>query len=350
MRILKFVQKLFEKYFIKWYAVGLIFTLRLYGIVPFSYDRLNRCYYTKWYHLLYSIIFGTILSVVFIVTLTIFYEKADTLFQNISTKYINLIFFILLLITVLSNYSILILNVRKYAVFLNDIQALNDKIAKHVMNNDGSKGHLQRAMIFVLFRNVIISVSSVVLTVIKNSSLIFEYKFQLICMLLVTTTPTTMSSEIYFSGMTIIRTYFEEINLKIKLLVDTLGQTSQQNNVKKCSIHKNMKKYCELSDRLDELAILHFQVTSIAKRLTLLLSLQIFVHILRRATRGLLILFFIYISFKNVINHYSSYGAWSGSEFSVLWMQIFDLIVQFWDIYTLTNVTCNVEIEVRYTI
>lgn len=99
---------------------------------------------------------------------------------------------------------------------------------------------------------------------------------------------------VFYASMIIVYFMFKQINLKIKRIVRSAASVNSESGTNETKFYR-MQSYCELSDRLDEMALLHLEICKLTRDINAVFSLHLTNYITLKYTTKLVHLFFVYM-------------------------------------------------------
>lgn len=276
-------------------SVGL-FSGQLFGLWPFFFDRRRMIFSYSWYLRGYSIvlILTTLYFCLTNYTTTIGERKSRT--YNLTNQ-----IFTGIMVTVLVMYFVALhLNHHRIYQLLTLSLRLMDKLNR--INNDLPYMH----MLMVFFCKTMFLDSAIILSSISYASPDENSIFRVITFWLIPNVMIAMIPDLLFAVMQMISYYFKIINKRMETIMAsvrelTITQFDSGTQVTERN-HFRMRRYCELSDQIDEIAVLHLELCSLTKGITRLYSAQLLAWTVYGVTMFIVKLFREYIVIAAAIN------------------------------------------------
>lgn len=235
-----------------------LFLIRFFGLWPYTIDSRTNHFRTNWFSKLHPILIGTI----FLVTYTVIYRKLlpsmNIQWKSDAANVLMHIFGTLNAFSSPTTYICVYLQTQKVKSIIVRSQEFIIKSQRLLTENSMRTAS---ALLLYLFKSFIIFICFTTLVCLKlflSSPLMPTYvlSFVVLPILLIAAVP-----NLFFGAILIATVYFERINAKITEVIGIANVLALQKHKQFAQIHR----YCELSDMLDELAVLHMELN----RLTL---------------------------------------------------------------------------------
>ena len=224
---------------------------RICGFWPFYYNQITRTYQIRRYILLHAAIACVVLSLAFIVGSKIVQQAIRKKFKTDTAKYVTDAYFTLILILLITNYAAQFWNLQKQKTFIGRARALVKQFESKLTHK-----YCFYDLTRFLLKTITISIISVTVVVSKIYLATKSMKFITIVFIYLIYLATSCIANVYYAGMATVKYGFQQININITKHTNAAVQMLQSPDAK-LSKFRRMKQYCELSDAIDELAILH---------------------------------------------------------------------------------------------
>lgn len=232
--------------------------IRIYGLWPYTIDRQTKIFKTSWFLMLQPILTGIIFIVAFVVVFPMILPSMTRRWNSDAANILMTIFGTINFVSLVTTY----VSVYSQTEMIKSIIARSQKIMlkSHRLLTD-HQIRTASANLLYLFKSFVLLVCFTTLTCYKlriatQSMSVLALPFIAIPIMIELAIPNLFFGTILFATI-----YFERINAKIMEIVRSANQLSLQE-------HKNfgrMFRYCKLSDLLDELAVLHVELTQLTQ-------------------------------------------------------------------------------------
>lgn len=260
--------------------------LRLFGVWPSIIDKKTRIIKTTWYLKLYPIIFLTCICQLMIHNSPTFHStefewKSDA--ANLLVSFYG----IWLANCLFSSYTVQYYNNKDLEMVIIYGQLLYAKLTPYFDINDIKFSNL---LIFYTFKSIVMAtfLSYTILekmymlsASIQRSLSVFAIHFAILIV-----------PNLFLASMLTVYFLFKQINRKVERIVRLAIVLSSEAQGKR---HFRMRRYCELSDRLDEMAVLHMEICRFMQAINKIATLQLTNYITLKFTSILVQLFFVYM-------------------------------------------------------
>lgn len=280
-------------------SVGL-FSGQVFGLWPFFFDRRRMIFSSAWYLRGYSIVMvlTTLYFCLTNYTTTIGERKSRT--YNLTNQ-----IFTGIMTTVLVMYFVAQhLNHRKIHQLLPVAIRLMGKLA--LINEDLPYMH----MLMVFFFKTMLLDSAIIFSSISYASTRENSILRVIAYWVVPNLMISVVPDLLFATMQIVRYYFIVINRRMEAIMASVRELTispiDSGTLIPVKNHLRMKRFCELSDRIDDIAVLHLELCSLTKSITRLYSTQLLAWTVYGVTMFIVKLFREYIVIAAAVNEESS--------------------------------------------
>lgn len=266
-----------------------LFSGQVFGLWPFFFDRRRMIFSSAWYLRVYSIVL--VLTVLYFCltnyTTTIGDRKSRT--YNLTNQ-----IFTGIMTTVLVMYFVAQhLNHLKIHQLLPVAMRLMDKL--NLINRDQPYIHMLMVFFFkTMFLDSAIIFSSITYASRQENGILRVIAYWVIPNVMIAVVP-----DLLFAVMQIMCFYFKVINNRMEGIMACVREltTAPIDSVTliPAKNHLRMKRYCELSDRIDEIAVLHLELCSLTKSISRLYSAQMLAWTVYGVTMFIVKLFKEYI-------------------------------------------------------
>lgn len=272
------------------------FSGQIFGLWPFFYDRRRMIFSTAWYLRCYSIV--VVLTALYFCltnyTTTLGDRKSRT--YNLTNQ-----IFTGIMATVLVMYAIAQhLNHKQIYQLLPVAIRLMNRL--NLINKDLPYMHM--LMVFACktsFLDSAIIFSSISYASPQGNSILRVIAYWVIPNLMITVVP-----DMLFAVMQILCYYFKVINKRMEEIMASVKELTispiDSGTLITVKKHLRMKRYCDLSDRIDEIAVLHLELCSLTKNITRLYSTHLLAWTVYGVTMFIVKLFKEYIVIAAAIN------------------------------------------------
>lgn len=262
--------------------------LRIFGVWPYIIDRKSRTFKTTWYLKLYPLIFLIVICKLMIHDSPTFHStefewKSDAANMLVSFYGISLANCL---------FTLFIDQYYKYKdieLLIKCGQLLYTKFTQYFDETELKFGHLLNFYTFKsIFMTMILSYSIMekmymLSATIQRSMSVVAIHFVILIV-----------PNLFVASMLTVYFLFKQINFKIECIVRLATNLSSEIGAPK-KRHFRMRRNCELSDRLDEMAFLHMEMCKIMQTISTITTLQLTNYITLKFTSILVQLFFVYM-------------------------------------------------------
>lgn len=211
-----------------------------------------------------------------------------SLILNLSSELITLIVYFLQHIN-LSKQLNFDLKVKQFLQHINEIILLDD-------DRNGQKEIIIYSII-VCVTNIIYEIPLFVIHYYDQKNVIFGIYFILPIIV------TSLLSDYYCGGILLAAFYLKKLNQKLVKTINEIGHLISRKNKN----HKFMQQFCDLSDKLDKLQMLHKQICCMTMEFNRLWSMTMLIYIIWRVFAMIMELYYIFIVVKLSINASNQY-------------------------------------------
>ena len=341
------LSKMLCKKFLKYSAKCTLFYCKFFGFWPYYFDSKSKQFKTKWYFLPYLAIL--LICLLFahtasshIIMATIRQEFASP-FTNILVMLYTTLFFCYIITIVLMQYKRLkpILRlIPQLELFLHN--------SSQFFGPDAEPKYPVKALVFGLKCFVLpITQGFVNIQKILNLSLAVR-RCQILAFLMVS--PILLAfiiPTIFLGGAICIWLMLEKINKHLNNKMDRMLQLCGYECVGKHNLnskYSRMKQFCDLSDYLDELAIVRLRLFTLSRYFMRIFEFQIVFWLAHKFAELLLNMHFLYMFMKYIFVRKTS--ADSSNVTYMFILNLIDVICVKMDIFLAANVCKNIKQEV----
>lgn len=284
---------MFTTKLLKFNIVALLFLTRLLGFWPYFYNKSTRSYVTTWYLLLYPVVamsgfFGAIIYS----AMTIYADQKEQ-FHSYAA---NLTQYSLLIFSFMVFFSGYIIQYFKF----NYLQDLLSRVQKYVLkirsinNQQLDSNYTDLTIRFIIKFVIVISI-----TVFCDYSQLEYYTKMGTNNVSIIKACTTLPAfifciipNVFYAGILLACYFYRQLN---NLITEVVKSSIPIGGAKK----HHMTRFCELSDRLDEISILHMELSCITKSWNILFSIPIFFWICYKFAFVIASMFFNYVVLRD---------------------------------------------------
>lgn len=284
------VQRVFQRLLFQFHVRYLLILVRLFGVWPYIIDEKSKTVRTTWYLKLYPLAVIMFFFACVALSHVDEYDSTNIIWHSVAA---NLLMFLYGINFVTSFFTAFVDQNNKFKA----IEALIERchrlftlrISKYFLIEEFSYVKLLLLYTFKSKVMIIYSVYCIItrmyLTSILHGFAVLAYFGTNYVILIIPN---------FFFGMVLTSYFvFKQINLKLKRISQAAISLSAGGADFKHTYR--MQRFCELSDRLDELAVLHLELCKMMNSINSVASLQLMNHITLRFTSLLVQLFFGYI-------------------------------------------------------
>lgn len=239
-------------------AMYSLFLIRMLGLWPYTIDPRTNKFKTTWCLMLQPIFTGTIFCISLFLVLPIILPSFKRQWKSDAANMLMEIFGILNIVSLFTTYISVYLQTKNIKSIIVRTQEIVVK-CQRLLTNDTIRS--ASAVFLYFFKSFILLACFTLLPCLKvwiASLKISGYilPFVVIPILINATVPILFFGAILFATV-----YFERINVKI----EEIARMANLLTLQKRNGFGRMRRYCELSDLLDELAVLHMELTRLTQ-------------------------------------------------------------------------------------
>lgn len=270
---------MFQSRFLRCTIVTTLFVLRLFGVWPYFYDPALRRYRTKWFLLVYPLVVWALL-------LHLFIHSADTLFERIrlemrtdTARLIYASYSTMCVLTFSSNYFLQYLWFSSIEAALVEAADVVGRIRS--LRVDRPWRYWRPLCLYCakawLLPAIICLCDAVRVWSLSPSNRPAQIMLFELSVFLMGVVPNLHVALLLTVGVLFKR--LNEETATVMRLAQKLAQPQASPSDEHCDHFRRMHLFCELSDRLDRVAVLHLQLTEITMRLQQMFSLTLIVWV-----------------------------------------------------------------------
>lgn len=273
-------------------AVYSLILIRIFGLWPYTKDHRTNEFKSTWFLKLQPILTGIILLIPFAVILPKKWPSVTRQWKSDAANVFTDIFGTLQSASLIATYISIFLQTQRVKSIIIRSQEFMVK-SQRLLTEDAIR--TTSAILKYLFKSFVIlacytTLVSIILWMTTQSMPGYVLPFVVLPVLLIATVPNLFFGTILFATV-----YFERINAKIAEIVRNANLLMMQKYRKFGRMHQ----YCELSDLLDELAVLHMELTRLTQDVCKLCNLHITGYISWHSMNAIVQKLFIYICISN---------------------------------------------------
>lgn len=326
---------------LKFNIVSLLFLTRLFGFWPYFYNKCTRSYVTKWYLLLFPVVamFGYVCAIMYSAIIIIADQQ-----QQFKTFAANLSQYVYLTTSYMVYFSAYIIQYFKFSnlqSLIPRVQKCLHKITLIITNQQHNSNYTDLTIRFTIKFALVI-----IITVFCQYSQIDFYTkvgTNNVVLKACTTLPVfifCILPNVFYAGILLACYYYRQLNNLITEVVKSsiqIGMTEKHRQY-------HMARFCALSDRLDEISVLHMELSCLTKLWNLLFTFPIFIWICFKSAFVIVSMFMIYIGIRDWLISKDDQRLENQVEFTFyLGMQV---LMAALELFLVTNGCFNVEFEV----
>lgn len=298
-------------------AMYSLFLIRIFGLWPYTVNLRTKAFKTTWFLKLQPFLTGTIC----LITISVIYRKLIPLlniqWKSDSSKVLLKVYGAFNTITLITTYisgflqtkGVKSIIVRSQEFMVKSQRKLNENTIKTIL-----------AILIYLLKSFVLLICFTTLICLKlyfASPLLPIYVLPFVAVpgLIISTVP-----NLFFGAIIIAKVYFERINGRIAEIVRTANWLTLQ----KQTHFGQMHLYCELSDILDELAVLHMELTRLTQDLCTLCNVHVTGYITWLAINAVVQEFLLYmsVSMMNLYSNPTSLVVFNVLTISIVWIEL----------------------------
>lgn len=263
-----------------------IWMAQIFGLWPFFYNKTSKKYQTTWYFQMYPLVVSIALITGILYSLQ---KLSSTNFLTAAANIISNLLIFFCVITFLGNYLIQYMHFNKIQNLIENGSAIFKKSMVLINNsNIVFMDRLKLYMVKIVFCQLAYIFSEFVK--IQNLLIVKDVSYVPIIFLSILFFIIGFIPNVYYGSILTSTLLFKELNQKIIKVVNSATDLTYQQRK-----YYRMKSFCELSDSLDSIAILHYDLCTLTKRINKIFSLQLLGWVTFKYMYNLVELFLCYI-------------------------------------------------------
>lgn len=288
------------------------FVTQVFGLWPYNIDRTTRYNFSKF---IYSIVLP-------LLTLYIYYTFGLTklvLMQSGSSNYVqsktmNMITDLYAIFIIVSYISMYVGQHFKFEIsksaYLKCVEVMN--LLETFSNRNAN---LRKYFVNIFIKTIVFDVFNLLVlwfNVHRSSNILASHPYLPIVIYLPVMF-VRLYENLFYGGVLAFGIFFKQLNQRLHKIVTT-GKTSE--------IHRknNIGKYCQLSDELDKLSKLHFELSEATKAFNSIFDIQLLLWIVVQLGGLIIRCFYQYVGIVHLLNSHESYAA-------IFWQNFITLVV-----------------------
>lgn len=228
--------------------------------------------------------------------MTIYADQA----QQFRTHAAVLTQYVFMLLSFLVYFTGYIIQYFKFSYLLNIIQLVQKCLLKltRIINQQRANNYTDLTIRFML-KFVIVFILTVY-SEYNQVDFITEFGTNNVILKVCSTFPSCIfciAPNVFYAGILLACHYYRQLNYLITEIVKSSNQIAVAENHRQYQ----MTRFCELSDRLDEISVLHTELSNLTKSWNLLFSIPIFLWVWYKTAFLIVCLFFNYVVIRDLL-------------------------------------------------
>lgn len=267
----------------------MLILVRLLGVWPYLIDKKAKTVRTTWYLKLYPL--AVIFCITVFVTLgTSAFKTQDITWHSLAANLLAIFYGFLFVTCFVSTY------VDQHYRF-KSIEALIKRCRRHYILRISKFFVIEefsyvKLLLLYTFKTIVLMIFVAYCIVIRMYLTSLMDGFAVLAFFLINYVISIVPN-IFFGAVLLAYYLFKQINIKVKRTTEaaiTLSALKAD-----LTQHLRMQRFCELSDRLDEIAVVHLELCKLINALNSVASLQLSSHVTLKFISLLVQMFFVYI-------------------------------------------------------
>ncbi|XP_037052187.1 putative gustatory receptor 28a isoform X2 [Bradysia coprophila] len=291
---------MFQSVFLRVITKVGLFSIQISGLWPFSFDRKAKKFKFLWYYTIMPIV---IIGYPFVVA--VFWSHLIS--RDMSMKKMTNPVVVILSVgfLIFNSVNFVLLFVSQYCRFheMKKFVLSTFEVVDHV-NSELDSSEFKYGNILLKFAGkVAVFMSILCYSIIQSISryMTFEDNYVVYLMSALPNIIMKFHPDLFYGGLLLINFYLTQINSKVSSVLATAKELSETNDLGEQKCYQKMINFCELSDKLDRLCVLHYNVIEISEIFFRLCSFQTTLWVAMGLIAFLVSLFQHYISITSAI-------------------------------------------------
>lgn len=271
--------------------IYLTIVTQVFGVWPYFYNKKHKVFKTTWYLKLIPITACLFFSLAMIYSIGILFSERPTSQDTDAAIFIKNMFALICVVMFLVSYMFPYINKDFMEHLTKRVQDFYNKINTTISEGDGNYRDL---LCMCILKAIVLPTIFAISDSYKLDQLVPSARTNpmLKCFLILPTWIFGIVPNLFLMGLMVVLYYFRQINVKLREIVSktvslSMDKTGGQNY--------RMKWFCELSDEVDAVSMLHMELCELVKCWNRLFSLPVCVWISYKVIFLLLQLFFNFV-------------------------------------------------------
>lgn len=312
-----------------------LFLIRFVGLWPYTINRRTNDFKTNWFLMLRPILSGIIFIILFVVFFRKLLPSVKRQWKSEAANMLMLFFGMLNTLSLITTYLTVFLQIKRIKSII--VRSKEFKIKSQRLLTDNTNRSAS-AVLQYLFKAVIVMVCLIVVVYLKIFFANVPLAVYMLPFLVVPVVVNNTVPILFFGAILFATVYFERINAKIAEIIRNANVLT----LPKHNHFGRMHRYCELSDLLDELAILHMELTRLTQDVCKVCNLHMTGYVAWLTVNAILQKFFVYmclsIWFQDLLD--------TRFQMELCVIGVFTIIIIWADLILLANVCFTITREV----
>lgn len=272
------------------------------GLWPYTIHPRTKDFKTTWFLMLQPILTGTVFLISFVVFFRKLLPSVKKQWKSDAANMLMTFFGMLNTISLITTYLSVYLQIKRIKSIIVRSQEFKIKSQQLLTDNVSRSAS---ATVLYLFKAIIILLCFIVLVLSKILNADLPIPGFVLPVLVVPVVINNTVPILFYGAILFATIYFERINAKIGEIVRNANALTLQEH----NLFGKMHRYCELSDLLDELAILHMELSRLTQDICKVCNLHMTVYVTWLTVNVILQEFFVYMCVSNWLKDLHVMGA-----------------------------------------